>query len=254
MNRAYSTLTLKRAAGDGREIIGIASTPRIDKAGDILEPLGAEFTLPMPLLWMHAHDAPIGKVTHAKATASGIEFRAQIAKVDKPGKLKDRVDEAMDSIGADLVRGISVGFRPLEYKGLPSGGMRFTRWSWHELSVVTIPCNADASIQAIKAADDLALRQHRQPLRVVKIGRPVSHAVEAEMRRDVAPTKGISETDCMFARTIGAIAKTTDDCLAQIDERLTRIEAMQPTKDLLDMNPDEFCAHVRQQRRLGLSV
>lgn len=256
MNRAYSTLTLKRAAGDGREIIGIASTPRVDKAGDILEPLGAEFTLPMPLLWMHAADAPIGKVTHAKATASGIEFRAQIAKVDKPGKLKDRVDEAMDSIEADLVRGISVGFQPLEWKGLPSGGARFLRWSWHELSVVTLACNTDCSIQAIKAADDLALQQHRQPLRVVKLQRPVSAAVVAEMSRDVPPTKGLPDTDALFARTIGTLAKTADDCFEQIDERLTKLEQRErlfPTEaQLLAMPPDEFCSLVTERRRLGL--
>lgn len=250
VNRAYSTLTLKRAPGDGREIIGIASTPRMDKAGDILEPLGAVFSLPMPLLWMHDHSAPIGKVTHAKATAAGIEFRAEIAKVETPGKLKDRVDEALDSINADLVRGTSVGFQPIEYKGLPSGGKRFTRWSWHELSVVTLACNADASIQAIKAADDLALLKHREPVRVVKLERPVATAMLTEAERKAVRVEGLDRTTDMLIRSIAAGAKATDECLAEHDQRIARLEQLAAQqKDPLDMTVDEFCAHVRAQRK-----
>lgn len=253
MNRAYSTLTIKRAPGDGREIIGIASTPSVDRAGDIVEPKGAEFKLPLPLLWQHRHDEPIGRVTHAKATAAGIEFRAEIADVDEPGKLKDRLTEVWQSIKADLVRGVSIGFAPLEWKGLPNGGQRFTRWAWHELSVVTIPANADCSIATVKAADQAALIANRAPVRVIKLDRPVSSAIIAEMDRDVPATKGLPATDCMLARSIGAAAKATDDCLGQLDDRLTRVEEqLQPTKSVLEMSPDEFCNHIRAQRRLGL--
>jgi HK97 family phage prohead protease len=251
VNRAYSILTIKRASDDAREITGTASTPTTDTAGDVVEPFGAEFKLPIPLLWQHDSSAPIGHVTHANVTAAGIDFRAKIAKVDKPGKLKDRLDEVWDSITAQLVRGLSIGFQPLDWKGMSNGGMRFMKWAWRELSVVTLPCNTECTIATIKAADQLALR--RQPVKVVKLARPVSTAVDLALDSKEATPKGLRTTDAMLARSIGAMAKTTDDCLAQLDERVTRLESGQ-RKSVIDMDPDEFLAHMAAQRkRLGSS-
>lgn len=171
MSRAYSTLTIKRASEASREISGIASTPAIDQAGDIVEPMGGEFALPLPFLWQHDASQPIGQVTYAKATAKGIEFRAKLANVAEPGKLKDRLQEAFLSIREGLVRGISVGFMPLESEPLPTGGRRFTRWAWYELSAVTLACNQQASIQAIKAAD-MHTRKQVASNRVVRLDTP----------------------------------------------------------------------------------
>src|SRR5512135_801284 len=50
-NRAYSTILIKSINEDQRIIEGVASTPTADRVGDIVEPLGAKFNLPMPLLW-----------------------------------------------------------------------------------------------------------------------------------------------------------------------------------------------------------
>src|SRR5688572_936963 len=50
VDRAWSTLTVKSVDSERREIEGIASTPSVDRVGDIVEPMGAKFTLPMPLL------------------------------------------------------------------------------------------------------------------------------------------------------------------------------------------------------------
>jgi phage head maturation protease len=83
-----------------------------DRDGDIVEPKGAEFKLPIPLLWQHDSRQPIGQVFYAKVTSAGIEIKARIAKVAEPGTLKDRLDEAWQSIKAGLVKGLSIGFRP----------------------------------------------------------------------------------------------------------------------------------------------
>lgn len=151
VTRAYSTLTLKAVDEDKRLIEGVASTPVVDRVGDIIEPQGAQFKLPIPLLWQHRPDQPIGHVVSATATKSGIQIRAQIAKDVLP-----RIDEAWTLIKAGLVRGLSIGFRPLEngvesIKG--SFGVRYKQWEWLELSAVTIPANADASITTIKSFD-----------------------------------------------------------------------------------------------------
>src|SRR5690606_15415671 len=63
-------------------------------------------------------------------------------------------DEAWQSIKAGLVRGFSIGFSALEASDIEgSWGRRFTRWEWLELSAVTVPANAEASIQSIKSID-----------------------------------------------------------------------------------------------------
>ncbi len=36
-----------------RTIRGTATTANVDRAGDVVEPMGVEFKLPLPLLWQH---------------------------------------------------------------------------------------------------------------------------------------------------------------------------------------------------------
>ncbi len=161
--RAWSTLTVKSIQEDQRVITGIATSASTDRMGDVVEPDGAEFELPIPLLWQHDSRAPIGQVTKAKMTKDGWEITAQIAKTDEPGQLKDRLDMAWQSIKLGLVRGLSIGFKSLEESyNKESGGFHFLKWLWLELSAVTIPANSDASIMAIKAVDIAVLEAAAQ--------------------------------------------------------------------------------------------
>jgi HK97 family phage prohead protease len=153
MDRAYAILNVKSVDDDERVIEGIASTPEPDREGDIIEPMGAKFALPMPLLWQHKHDKPIGHVEFARPTKAGIPFKARISKVDEPGTLKDRVDEAWQSVKYGLVRAVSVGFLTREGTRLPSGGVHHKVWEWLELSLVTIPMNGGALVTAVKSLD-----------------------------------------------------------------------------------------------------
>lgn len=152
-NRAYSVLEIKSVDSEDRVIAGIATTPETDRVGDIVDPMGARFAKSIPLLWQHQHDKPVGTAEFGKATKSGIPFTASIAKIGEPGPLKDLVDMAWQSVKAKLVRGVSIGFRALGYEPLESGGLKFTETEIYELSLVTIPANASATIQTIKAMD-----------------------------------------------------------------------------------------------------
>lgn len=154
MTKAYSTLKVKSVTdnADERIITGIASTPTPDRDEDILDPSGVKFALPIPLLWQHNHNEPIGEVIDARVTEAGIEITAKIARIDDAGKLKDRIDEAWQSIKSGLVKCLSVGFRTLEYSYLEDSawGLHIRSWEWYELSAVTIPANADAVITSVK--------------------------------------------------------------------------------------------------------
>lgn len=153
MTKAYSTLKVKEISEDGdtRTITGIASTPKQDRDNDIMDMEGAQFALPMPLLWQHKHNEPIGEVTAATVTSEGIEITATIVKIDEDGPLKNRIDEAWQSIKSGLVKGLSIGFRLLEYQYLDdSYGLHIKEWEWYELSAVTIPANPDGKITSVK--------------------------------------------------------------------------------------------------------
>lgn len=71
-----------------------------DRDDDILKPTGVKFALPIPLLWQHNHNQPIGEVISASITDKGIEIVAKIAKIADDGKLKERIDEAWQFDGA----------------------------------------------------------------------------------------------------------------------------------------------------------
>jgi len=151
---AYSTLELKAFDEERREFEGIASTPSVDLADDIVEPLGAEFDLPLPFLMHHDSRLPVGHVVRAKPTKNGIPVTVRIEKTDVPGPVKDRLDTAWEEIKLGLVRGLSIGFRAIESMDIDgSWGRRFTKWRWLELSGVVVPANQDAGITAIKSID-----------------------------------------------------------------------------------------------------
>jgi HK97 family phage prohead protease len=152
-NRMFSAVLIKSVDEEQRIIEGIASTPTPDRVKDIVEPKGLTFAPEVPLLWMHKHDMPVGTVRFGVATDKGLPFTAQLPKLTEPGVVKDRTDEAWDSVKTGLVKGVSIGFLPEEYSGLPSGGVHFTKASVHELSLVTVPCNAEALISAFKSLE-----------------------------------------------------------------------------------------------------
>jgi HK97 family phage major capsid protein/HK97 family phage prohead protease len=153
MNRAYTILEIKKVDEEERVISGIASTPTPDRVGDVVEPMGAKFSLPMPLLWQHRSGEPVGHVEWAKPGKDGIPFRARFVKTNEPGRLKDRLDEAWQSVKLGLVRAVSIGFSILEISRMKDGGYHILEWEWLELSVVTIPANQDATIQTVKSID-----------------------------------------------------------------------------------------------------
>lgn len=151
MNRAFSMLEIKSVDDEQRIITGMASTPEVDRVGDIVDPMGASFAQEISLLWQHKHDSPVGIAELGNPTKRGIPFKAVIARIEEDGPLKQLVDMAWQAVKAKLVRGVSIGFRPLKYDIMSEGGLKFTKTEIFELSLVTVPANASATIQTIKA-------------------------------------------------------------------------------------------------------
>ena len=155
LTRAYSFFEIKSVDVDQRIITGTASTPETDRTSDQMSMEGVRFRLPLPFRFEHKTN--IGNVIAANVTSAGIEITAQVASIDQPGRLKDELDYAWQSIKIGLVRGLSIGWRPIEGARNEFGGMAVKAWEWLETSAVTIPANAHATIATIKSMDGAAL-------------------------------------------------------------------------------------------------
>jgi HK97 family phage major capsid protein/HK97 family phage prohead protease len=161
VQHAYALLHVKAVDDDTRTISGIATTPEPDRVGDVIEPLGVSFKNPLPLLLFHDAKKPVGITTFKKPTKDGIAFTATIPTIDEPGTLKDRVDEAWQSVKKGLVGGVSIGFRAIEESfNKETGGFRFLKTEVMELSLVTVPANAACTIHTIKSLDLAASGLH----------------------------------------------------------------------------------------------
>jgi HK97 family phage prohead protease len=135
-----------------RTIRGLANSGQLDRVGDIVDPKGGSWTLPVPLLWQHQHDQPIGWVRSIDARNDGLWITAELA--EGIGKS----DEAWRAIEAGLVDSYSIGFKAYDWEPLSHGGKRFTSWTLLEISVVTVPADPAAKIRRGVSSIDRAIQ------------------------------------------------------------------------------------------------
>jgi HK97 family phage major capsid protein/HK97 family phage prohead protease len=154
LSHGYAILSVKGLDDEARTIRGVATTPSPDRMGDVLNPLGATFQNPIPLLFHHDRERPVGWATLEPATAAGIAFTAVLPVIPDPGALRDRVNEAWHSLKAGLIRAVSVGIRVLELEGLAGGRHHLKKTEICELSLVTVPANLQATISQVKSLDE----------------------------------------------------------------------------------------------------
>ncbi|CAL8474473.1 HK97 family phage prohead protease [Caballeronia sp. S22] len=148
---AFSAITIKTVREERREIEGMASTPALDRVKDRVDPMGLRFAKEVPLLLNHDHASPVGTVQFGTPTARGLPFKATIPKVDEPGTVQTRTNEAWHSVKSGLIEGVSLGFRPIKSEPNADGGLNFKSAEVHELSLVAIPANPEAFISAFKS-------------------------------------------------------------------------------------------------------
>lgn len=256
--RAYSVLNVKSVEEEAEHYVisGIATTPKPDRYGDVVNPMGAKFALPMPLLWQHDARHPVGFVDFAKPQKNGIPFEAKIPKVLEPGKLKDRIDEAVHSVKYKLIAGVSIGFQALEsdVEFLDGGGVRYDQWEWLELSLVTIPANSDATITNIKALDQkLLTASGRNSSRTVSIKKTAG--VTAKLNK---PQEGhamnVQEQLKQFEAKRAALAERLETIMkGAADEGRTLNEAEEEEYDGLELEVKTVDTHLVRLRRLEVS-
>jgi HK97 family phage major capsid protein/HK97 family phage prohead protease len=251
--RAYSVLNIKSVDEESRTITGMATTPAPDRSGDIVEPMGAQYQLPIPLLWQHDSRQPVGHVTAAKVGKDGISITAQLVKISEPGALKDRLDEAWQSLKSGLVRGLSIGFNSIEDARIKDTfSYHFLKWEWLELSCVVIPANADASITGIKSADQLSRAASGHSSSVV--GTPPSSGVSEKVSIHIKGTqmkKTIAEQIAGFeakraanAARMGEIMEKSADAGETLDQAGTQeYDTLKDEIETIDAHLERLRAH-----------
>lgn len=225
MNRAYSFLEVKAVGEETRTITGWATTPAVDRVGDIVEPLGVKYQNPLPLLWQHEHDKPIGLVEFGKPTAKGVPFTATLPRIEEEGKLRDRIEEAWQSIKSGLVRAVSIGFRSLESENIAgTWGTRYMQTEVFELSAVTIPANASATINTVKSFDvGLPAASGKKEIPVVRLGKPAGASAHVKKKIPVVP-KPEEGQDMKFAEQIKSFKEALEQKSARQTELLESAE------------------------------
>lgn len=151
---AYALVRVKALDAATRTFTGVATTPDLDRQGMQVEPAGITFTNPIPLLFHHDRRLPIGVATLDAPTPEGVTFSASLPEIPEPGPLRDRVDEAWQSLQNGLIRSVSIGFRVLKNGAkLTKQSIRLSAIEICELSLVTVPANVRAAILTVKSYD-----------------------------------------------------------------------------------------------------
>lgn len=148
-HKSFTYLTVKAGDASDMTITGTASTAGLDRDGDVVEPTGADYDLPLPLLLHHDHRRVIGRVYSANVTPKGIKIK---------GKLTEGVKEAEQAwrlIQDQALNALSIGFKPIKAKPNEAGGFNITAWEWLELSIVAVGANRQARIGKSLAEHDV---------------------------------------------------------------------------------------------------
>ena len=249
LDRAFSIAEIKAVGtAEQRLLRGVATTPSLDRAGDSIDPMGVSAAAVLPLLLFHDATLPVGTVKFDPPTAQGITFEAHIPLIETPGPLRDRTNEAWDSVRHGLIRGVSLGFRsrPEHTARLPGGGTLFKKIDVLELSLVPIPAQTEATILSIRSfasAPPKAVKEHVSPTLTAESMNALVQLVGDQLRERYGLAKtaqALAETMTVVRRLQQASATNStrtaaaaDGIFAAVDSHVRRA-VEQSQADMLD--------------------
>jgi HK97 family phage prohead protease len=135
-------------AADTGEITALAWPFGVaDRVGDMIEKgaFGA-ISLPMPMLFGHDQNDPVGVWTEAEERPDGLHLKGKLLVDDLV-----RAREVAALVKSGAVRGVSIGFISKK-AGRHGKGRLITKAELHETSLVTLPCHPGARVTSAKSA------------------------------------------------------------------------------------------------------
>ena len=155
MNKIFNlTSTFKTHAEDDGSVMirGMASTVDFDRAGDSISAEAWQkgglknFEKNPIILFNHDYDKPIGRATGLKSGPNGLELECRISKA-APNNVAQLVKDGV--LGA-----FSVGFRVKDADYIKeTDGLMIKDAELFEVSVVSVPCNQEATFSLAKSFD-----------------------------------------------------------------------------------------------------
>lgn len=203
LRKQYTADQIK-AEGD-RTFTFTISTGAVDRQRDTVAVNGWDFSNflkggPGPVLWAHSfHDLPIGKAPFVKVQGSAVKARVEFA----PAEANPLAESVRQLIEFGALKAASVGFRSKKSAfNEDRGGIDFLEQELLEFSIVPVPANPDALVEAREAGIDSVpvvewaekvLEAHEPGVWVPKRGLVEAMRVEAD-RVDVAQIRdGLAE-------------------------------------------------------------
>jgi HK97 family phage major capsid protein len=253
-DQGYSLISVEKFDDERRTFSGIATTPTLDRDGDIIEPLGIEVGGPVPLLLHHDKQRPVGSVRFFPPTAEGMRFEASIPKVEEEGELKKRTDEAWHSVKYGVLKAVSVRVNAKrdQVKKLASGGIHWIKSFITELSLVTIGANPDAVIHAIRSFDQgrPAATGNRDDVVTDTPRDRGTVRVVAKAAAKGASMKTIPEQITDFEATRASLAARMTELMNESATKGESLDAEQSTEyDELEEKVKSTDAHITRLRR-----
>lgn len=133
---------------DEGEIEGLAwpfATP--DRVGDMItKGAFAGAMLPVPMLFGHDQNDPVGAWETAEEREDGLHIKGRLLVNDLP-----RAREVRALVQSGAVRGLSIGFLTRKAVPRPKGGRTISELELLEVSLVTLPCHPGARVATAKS-------------------------------------------------------------------------------------------------------
>ncbi len=147
MDRLY--VETKIMAQDDGAVSGIAwKFAQADRIGDWINPGSFKATaMPLPMLFGHDQNDPIGTWDTAEEKADGLHVTGKLLIDDVP-----RAREVRALVKAGAVRGISIGFITKKSENRAGGGRTIKSLELLEASLVTLPMHPGAQVTSAKSA------------------------------------------------------------------------------------------------------
>lgn len=119
-----------------------------DRVGDVIEKGAfASASLPLPMLFGHDQNDPLGAWDFAEERDDGLHIKGRMLIEDV-----QRAREVRALVKAGAVRGISIGFVTKKAAPRSRGGRTITELELLEASLVSIPMNPGAQVTSAKTA------------------------------------------------------------------------------------------------------